>query len=296
MKAYLIKRGCEDILKDPTRIFNLDETGFSLDPGTGKVLVLRGMKNCFIEQSNKHKSNITILATVRADGVAVSPLVIYPRKRISFQIVENMKKIPDEYDFTVGKSESGYINMESFYEYMMNDLDKWLTENNVQRPVLIYTDWHESRCNRYLSQALDAKEIILIGLLPNTTHLLQPLDVCVFFPLKAAWRKAAREYIKEDDEFIKQETFANVAIPLYYKYVTKKNIESGFRKCGLYPFDDVAPDFSKLEANTARKRPSTTLFEGISQGNNTNIHIKYNYEIKVMIYNFDCHNYLYIYT
>ena len=31
------------------------------------------------------------------------------------------------------------------------------------------------------------KGIILMALLPNTTHLLQPLDVAIFRALKAAW-------------------------------------------------------------------------------------------------------------
>ena len=95
---------------------------------------------------------------------------------------------------------------------MLNTFDTWLDDNHVERPVIVFTDWHETRCNRYLSQALDAKQIILIGLLPNTTHILQPIDVSVFGPLKIQWRKATMKYMRDKGEFVKQEIFANVAI------------------------------------------------------------------------------------
>ncbi|CAL4147523.1 unnamed protein product [Meganyctiphanes norvegica] len=251
VKSYLNDNGLSDILEDPTRIFNLDEGGFDLDPGTGKVICIKGTKNCFVEQSNAHKTNITILSTVRADGVAVPPIIIYPDG-----IAEKIKKIPDSYVFSVGKSNSGYINFESFYDYMVNIFDEWLVDNKVQKPVIVFTDWHETRCNHFLSQALDAKQIILIGLLPNTTHLLQPLDVSVFAPLKTAWKKTTSKYMKDQNEFIRQETFANVAIPLYYTYITKKNIISGFKKCGLHPFNEEAPHYSKITAKSV-----STLFE-----------------------------------
>ena len=70
-------------------------------------------------------------------------------------------KFPANLDFAVGKSESGYINFETFYEYMLNTFDTWLDDNHVERPVIVFTDWHETRCNRYLSQSLDAKQIII---------------------------------------------------------------------------------------------------------------------------------------
>ena len=274
VKTYLYEHQLIDILDDDERMFNLDEIGFSLDPGTGKVLCTTGTKNCFVEQSNSHKTNITILANVRGDGVQVPPVVIYPMKRISVAIANKIKLIPKQYAFDTGKSDSGYIIFETFYEYITNTFNKWLIKNNVKKPVIVFTDWHESRNSKYLSQALEALDIVMIGLLPNTTHILQPLDVSVFGPFKKVWRRAARSYIDDNNEFITKETFANVAIPLYYRYITKKNIQSGFRKCGLYPFNAQAPDYSKLIANTARKAPDSTIFECIDQGNKTSFYIE----------------------
>lgn len=40
---YLAENEYLDVLKDPTRIFNADETSFQLCPKTGKVLAPKGM-------------------------------------------------------------------------------------------------------------------------------------------------------------------------------------------------------------------------------------------------------------
>ena len=81
------------------------------------------------------------------------------------------------------------------------------------------------------------------------------------------------KYMRDKGEFVKQETFANVAtIPLYYRYVTKTNIISGFMRTGLFPFNDEEPDYSKIIANSAQKAPTSAIIEGIDQGINYNLY------------------------
>lgn len=38
-----------------------------------------------------------------------------------------------------------------------------------------------------MSKFCSDKEIILVALYPNSTHVLQPLDVAIFKPLKQSW-------------------------------------------------------------------------------------------------------------
>jgi hypothetical protein len=45
-----------------------------------------------------------------------------------------------------------------------------------------------------------------------------------------------------------------------------ENIANGFRKCGLHPMNENAPDFSKLEPLATQRQHSATLTESIDQG------------------------------
>lgn len=77
---------------------------------------------------------------------------------------------------------------------------------------------------------------------PNSTHLLQPLDVAFFRPLKCAWRKILFEWKMEADRRITN--LPKHHFPSLLKKLCEaiseneqKNLQSGFRSCGIYPFD-----------------------------------------------------------
>lgn len=96
---------------------------------------------------------------------------------------------------------------------------------------------------------------------------MQPLDVAVFGPLKKGWTREAKRWEKENtDQVLNQLSFAEVFLPSYKKYVTAKNIKSGFAKCGLVPFDPDKPDYSKLEAAAAQRESASTIYEGANLG------------------------------
>ena len=98
--------------------------------------------------------------------------------------------------------------------------------------------------------------------------------MAVFGPLKREWVKAVRKFIDDNpDKIVNKVTFAEVFIPLYYDAVKKINIQTGFRKCGLYPWNPDAVDFKKLECSAAQREPLTTVFVGVNQGNNLLIYI-----------------------
>ena len=259
--SYFLENNLSDALEDPSRNYNMDESGFSLSPKQGRVLARYGEKAVFEEASAHQKTNITVLAIVCADGRVPPPMIIYPRKRINPMMTE---EFPTDYEFTVGKSDKGYITYETLYEYLTNSFNNWLTTNNIQRPVILWTDWHETRNNYFLAKTLNEQQIILYGLPPNTTHFLQPLDVSVFGPLNKGWSKEAKQWeTAHSDEVITQVNFAKVFLPAYQKYVTPENIISGFAKCGLVPFNPDSPDYSKLKAGPAQRTSDTFIFEGV---------------------------------
>ena len=61
-------------------------------------------------------------------------------------------------------------------------------------PVILFFDGHHSHLSVELIATCKANNIWLYCLPPNTTHVLQPLDVGVFGPTKATWKSILKTY------------------------------------------------------------------------------------------------------
>lgn len=88
-----------DILEDPSRIYNADESGFQTCPESGKVLGPVGMKNFYEVKSGKEKEQLTVMVGINAAGQVVAPMIVYPLVRISKDISINVPA-----DWAIGKS------------------------------------------------------------------------------------------------------------------------------------------------------------------------------------------------
>ena len=125
----------------------------------------------------------------------------------------------------------------------------------------------DNRINYHLAKALNDRKIVLYGLPPNTTHIMQPLDVAIFGPLKTAYRKAASNFREANPtDVIKARNFHKVFLQAYDSCMSLEKAASGFRKCGLCPFDSSAPDYSKVTVMEERT-PGAALMQNILQGN-----------------------------
>lgn len=83
------------------------------------------------------------------------------------------------------------MTRETIFEYVMNVFHPWLRSQNITFPVILFKDGHTSHLSKYLSDYCSKNEIEVVALYPNSTHLLQPLDVAVFRPLKLEWKKVS---------------------------------------------------------------------------------------------------------
>lgn len=78
---------------------------------------------------------------------------------------------------------------------------------------------------------------------PNSTHLTQPLDVAFFGPMKKYWRTILTSWRESPEgrhyNSIPKDRFPSLLSDLIRKMsaTSRSNLQSGFRKCGIYPFD-----------------------------------------------------------
>ena len=225
------------------RIFNLDESGFPLQGTSGKlqVFTLKGTKNVH-RLGSDNKQQITVLFCVSAAGTFSKPYVIFPgKKRPNFNLAEVSE---DSYD--LGYTEQGWISSDTFFEWLAN-LFYPSIKDKVEFPVLILMDGHSSHINISVSDFCRDHGIIMYLLPPHGSHLLQPLDVGVFGPLKKLWDKSVRKYYLTYKMPLTKAQFFPVFDEAWKESIRSPcNAISGFRATGLVPFNVENIDFSKL--------------------------------------------------
>lgn len=109
--------------------------------------------------------------------------------------------------------------------------------------MVLFVDGHKSHLSLELADFCSQNQIILYCLPPNSTHIMQPCDVAIFKPLKASWKNVVAKN-KRFGNSINKNNFVN-HFQEAFDSVQTSSIVNGFRKCGLYPFDPNAVDFSK---------------------------------------------------
>ena len=73
----------------------------------------------------------------------------------------------------------------------------------------------------------------------NSTHVLQPLDVGVYGPVKTAWETILIKFARQNLwTALNKELFPSLLAQLWKSdCFSEKNVRAGFRKCGIMPFD-----------------------------------------------------------
>ncbi|KAI4466250.1 hypothetical protein MML48_3g00007178 [Holotrichia oblita] len=227
IRTYLDSKGYLNILDDATRVFNGDETCFSLCPKNTKVLAHRGSRNVYEVEQGSTKSTITVMFTFSVAGLTTPPMVIFPGKRLRVDI---QASVPGNWG--IGLSDSGWMKAELFFEYISNVFQPFLKK---KCPVSNYTfyRWPQHTPNISIDDLCRELQIITICLYPNFTRILQPADVAAFKPIKTGLRKGVLEWRSSGMDKVIE------------KYSKEGNIRSGLRACGLHPFDENAIDYSK---------------------------------------------------
>ena len=223
------------------RIFHLGETGFLLC-GTNvlEVNTSKGPKN----DSNigaESQDQITVLGCVSGAGEFQKPFVMFPgiSQMINFQNVN-----PEKYN--VGNSLNGMISDDSFFTWFV-DIFFQVIRNKVVFPIIVFMDGLSSRINMAFYEFFRKNNIILYCFPLHNSHSIQPLDICVYEPLKNHWKSQLTNYHGTSVNYINKDNFFTVFDEAWE--AAKKmpdNVKSSFCNAGIIPFDANALDYSRL--------------------------------------------------
>jgi hypothetical protein len=132
------------------------------------VNVSHGTKQTYEQSSGSSKGFTRSLICGNAAGEILPPYIIYSAKTLKPQWTIGG---PEGSSFAV--SESGWITESLFVDWL-----KWFIQytTNVSKPIVLIMDNHSCHINIAIIELAKQNQILLLLLLPNCSHTLQPLD------------------------------------------------------------------------------------------------------------------------
>jgi hypothetical protein len=221
--------------------YNFDETGFMM----GKILsqmVITGSegygKKKRIQPGNREWVNV--IQGVGASGRRLPPFVAFAGKVL---INVWFKNLPT--DWVLEVSPNGWTNNQLALAWLEH-FDTHTKSCTAGGYRLLIIDGHESHCSVDFQDLCKEKNILLLCMPAHSSHLLQTLDVACFSPLKRRYGDAVSGLARNRTHYISKETFRPAFKTAFEQFITKENIQAGFRGAGLVPHDPQAV-LSKLD-------------------------------------------------
>lgn len=235
----LLKEVTTDI--SATEIWNLDETSFCMDPTRVKVLGPIGMP-CHRVTSGPGKENITVLFAANAAGEKLPPLIVFKGKNVWDSWMAPTSTGFD--DITYAATKNGWMEAEVFTNYFTRN---FLRNIHSKRPAVLIYDGHASHVGLPLVQKARDEGIIILKLPPHTSHILQPLDLSVFRPMKIKWDEELVKWQRKNyGKRLPKSDFSTI-IATIWKNLKPEVIKKGFEKGGIFPFSDKVIPPEKFE-------------------------------------------------
>jgi hypothetical protein len=213
-------------------IFNFDETGFQMGViSTSKVITTSDRKGRPRTRQLGNRQWVTAIEAVNAKGWAIPPFIIFEGKL--HQMTWYQTGIPETWRVAV--SDSGWTNdklglewIQHFHENTKHCKGKWR---------LLLFDGHSSHQTAEFRDFCLQNCILTLCMPAHTSHILQPLDVSCFGPLKKVYGAQIEKKMRLGVNHISKEEFLPAFFTAHQQAMTTGNITSGFKVTGLVPFD-----------------------------------------------------------
>ena len=216
-------------------IWNFDETGFAMGLcSTSKVItaVERSERPRTVIQGNREW--VTIIETVSSKGASIPPVVILKAK---IQQAAWYQEPALSKDWRIATSENGWTTDIIGLRWLKELFEPYSRRYTTGAKWLLILDGHSSHLTAEFDTFCKENAIICLCMPAHASHLLQPLEVGVFGPLKRAYGKLLEGRMKAGHNHIDKEDFLSLYPEAREKVFTSANIGQGFAGAGLKPFN-----------------------------------------------------------
>lgn len=232
------------------QIWNLDETGITTVMKPVKVVSTKGKKQVGQISSAERGVLVTFVGIINAIGRSLPPIFVYPRIR---NPSEYLSEGAPTGSVALG-NKSGWMTSELFLEVLKHIVHH--TKCTDDNKILLLLDNHESHISIEAIRYCKCNGIVLLSFPPHTTHRLQPLDVGVYAPFKTYLATAFNDWmLAHPGQAITIRNISYLANKAYENAFSVKNIQSAFKKTGLWPPDRLVFKETDFTSSMVTDRP-----------------------------------------
>ena len=174
---------------------------------------------------------VTAIEGVNATGWAISPFLILLGK---IHQAAWYRDIPS--DWIISVSDNGWTTNQLGLAWLKH-FDSCTKARTVGTYRLLILDGHSSHATPEFDQYCTENRIITLCMPPHTSHLLQPLDVGCFSPLKRAYGYEIQKLARQRVYHIDKVDFLSIYKSVRLQALKLENIQAGFQATGLIPFN-----------------------------------------------------------
>ncbi len=234
--------------------------------GSSKVVFSKYQKQAFIKQAG-NREWASLIEVVGTSGRRLPLFVIFKGKKWKDDWYTRDMQAGDR----ISLSENGWTDNKLCIEWLKDCFEPATRTELRGEYRLLIVDGHASHVSNEFIKFVKANKIICLCLPPHSTHLLQPLDVSVFGPLKQNYKKLLAEKIRFTKYNIDKVDFISLIQQARQQGISSRNIQSAWRATGLIPYNPAVV-FQKLSI-----RPEQTSTTSSSTDNTLNTPLQTRY-------------------
>jgi hypothetical protein len=224
---------------NPRDIWNMDEIGFQMGHSQKENVVFDRRTGPPISITSGSTGWVTSVESISASGDVLQPLVLH-RGTLPHQPFDSwFPPSKDCPNWFWGFTKKGWTN-DTYGVTWIRDI--FIPQTRRGRPEddtsywrILILDGHGSHATgEFIIEALQ-NQVLLVYLLPHTSHLCQPCDLGPFSQLKSFYSSNLRKFIAAGETQVSRADFNVLYHQTRQQGFQRKYIVAGWRRSGLFP-------------------------------------------------------------
>ena len=175
----------------------------------------------------------TVIQAVNALGWAIPPFIILAAQ---YHLANWYTECNLPIDWRIATTDNGWTTNDVGLAWIKH-FDHHTAPRTKGTYRLLILDGHESHHSTEFELYCQSHNIITLCMPPHSSHLLQPLDVGCFGPLKVAYGRQVEDLMRAHITHVSKPDFLCAFREAHFMAMTEKNIQGGFAGAGLVPYN-----------------------------------------------------------